>query len=368
MRSLLIATLFAGACSGPPERAVAPVAPPPPRNVERAVAPASDEVPFTSEPAPAIDPSCGERAARGLGLDDLLAFGTDEGIVVRTRAVVPGTEGRHVPTSTYCFYLQADPDAAPEAVYSVRASHAPAVAGVIGSDTVVFFDTGAEVTVRLVRADGPARTFRGELDGEQAIPIGAWDDGVLLQRVRLNESAPLTFVPWSEHGLALARRVEVAGPEDAPSLQRRVCRSGDRLVWTSSRLHVYELASGERRAHDVGAALSSGGSLAVCDGELAVLAGVPVGGSSAFVIETGAPLPARLPADPIAVRHRYAYVARAAPTARVSYDLVRYDLEVDGAAERVARGLASGRGMALRSGLYLPEDGAGWRRVEWTTR
>jgi hypothetical protein len=364
MRRVILALLLLAACGGPPPERATPRAVTT-RSAELAPPAAStDEAPLTIE-HPTIDPSCAEHVASGAlqGPNAQLVHGSDAGLVFRTQATIPGQQGHHLPAARNCYSLSARPGAAPRPVFSIEERNPPAVAGVV-RESVVLVESGGEV--RLARADGSVRRFRGELDGELAFPIAAYDDGVLLQRVQLNEPAPLTFVPWSETGLALARRVEVASAVQAPMLREPVCRAGDRLVWAADALHVFDLATRALRSHPIGAP----SRLAACDDELAVLRGGVVGGQRAqpaFVIATGAALPARLSGDAIAVRHRYAYVVEAASTSIVSYDLRRYDLEADGAVEHAQSGLPSGRAIALSDALYFVE-GAELRRVEWATR
>lgn len=279
-----------------------------------------------------------------------LMGGSDAGLVLMSTRV------EDAPVRTFCFYVQAHPGAAVEAVHSMRGSSPSRVIGAIGGDTAVLVERESEVRLVLAEA-GRTRRFRSELDGEAAVPIAAYEDGVVL---RQNAPPALVFVPWTEQDVAVERRVELASEESTPEQDARICRAGDRLVWVAERLHIFDLATGERRAHDVGASPSWVPRLVACDDEVALLrAGV--------VLETGAPLPARLADDAVAVRHRYAYLVRAAPTSRVAYDLLRQDLESADGAVPVAR-FGSGQPVALRSGLYFHEGGSSWRRFDWTTR
>ncbi len=329
--------------------------------------PPSEVTSFETLP-PSIDPLCALLSDAPMRPSDhtTLDYASAAGLVFLTRRIVPETAGYNAPTFTFCFYLQAGPEAQPRAVYSERTTRAPGVVGIIGGDTVVFLKTGSEFYGLLARSERPLRRFASVLDGELAVPIAAYDDGVVLQGYRVGQESPIVFIPWNERGLALDRRIEI---DDAAPAQEHVCRSGDLFVWASSHMHVFDLRNRQRRDHDIGASGSSVPRLSLCDDEVAVFTpGSSAPAQHAFVIATGAPLPARFADDSIAVRNRYAYSITPAPTSRVTYVLLRRDLEAENAVVRVAAGLDDSRPvLALQAGLYI-WNGSDWRRFDWATR
>lgn len=125
----------------------------------------------------------------------------------------------------------------------------------------------------------PARRVPLKIAGEPAHALIGWADGFLAQPYRLNERAPVYFVPIVEDEPQVAAAVRITAPAGVPVVtgvrhpdRHGFVRSGRRIAWyADGAIHVFDLKA--RKAATASAEVKTTGRaiLKAFDGKLAVI-------------------------------------------------------------------------------------------------
>ncbi|MCD4726380.1 MAG: hypothetical protein K8R46_01870 [Pirellulales bacterium] len=167
--------------------------------------------------------------------------------VWKTKHVVPGTERHCASSYNVCYYRQKlDSRDAPLALELQRTTSWPDVKSVLDDGTLLLSCRG--LGLALVSPQSKTK-FRGMhalgFEGKGYNVVGGFCDGVLLQPRRLNESAPVYFVPIVNRKLRYAKKQMVTvGPGVSVSSPPHFIRSGDWLAYDNC---LFNLRTHERR-------------------------------------------------------------------------------------------------------------------------
>jgi len=125
----------------------------------------------------------------------------------------------------------------------------------------------------------PPRHSRLRIDDESAHALIGWADGLLVQPYRLNERAPVYFLPLTEKGPRIASAVRLTDAAGVPVVTGTrfadkfgFVRSGQEIAWhDGGNLHVFDLSTGRARATKTASQVPRRGVLGAFDGKLAVI-------------------------------------------------------------------------------------------------
>jgi len=157
-----------------------------------------------------------------------LVYANDPWLVWTERTDI-NNRTRAVRFHTEYFLQELGSDMAPRAHYEMHGTYSKDVLAVLDDRTLIL---GYSTVIDWVTPQGDVRSQRLALDGVEAHALQGYVDGLLIQPRRLNEDAPIFFVPIVRNELDFSQRIKITD-DDGTSVNspQHFLRAGSRIAY-----------------------------------------------------------------------------------------------------------------------------------------